>query len=554
MRTFLVKLREGISGPPKKVLARLMCCYKRKGLDANVRKSLVRLSDELLRTYSDNETSCRYNSVLVDGMWDNPNYWQRLTVVRRGLRLTKSQETGIIGKYSRERVRGIFRIFGVRRYWDVEKSANLLRDTGEARRMLEGVECADDFMKLRLPLGFPSQLVYDEILKRQRAGVLDINDRRLPSYVATAVACIRSAERYFAGHDISLVILSHALGYTYGSIAWAAIKKGIPVVVLYGDFGHSKFIKLSSESDIFRYPERPEAIDMETIGEDQKEKLERVGLQQINARISGKTNDTGSIYAYQKRIESVDSTIICEKYGWDTSKPIVGVYCSNWYDFPHASGLTEFRDFVDWTESTMEVAKEVKDVNWLFKAHPCDDWYGRINGKKLIDMVGEIDSDNIQLADKSWNGKELISSLTGVVTCHGTIGMEATVMEKPVLVPYQGWYGHAGFVQVAKSKKEYFELLRTNWWEGMSKKENKRLASEFAGWQYCIPDWYGNCIFKDDAEQDNIYSELESFLEINSSSLIKESEEVALWMDSSDDAYFHVYTMKKAFDYRVSIR
>ena len=113
----------------------------------------------------------------------------------------------------------------------------------------------------------------------------------------------------------------------------------------------------------------------------------------------------------------------------------------------------------------MTCAQERPDINWVFKAHPCDNWYGKINGQRLQDLIKNENRENIILANEKWNGLELINSLDGIVTCHGTIGIEAVSQGVPVLTPYKGWYGHAGFTLSANTKNEYVKFLKTNWWE-----------------------------------------------------------------------------------------
>lgn len=85
--------------------------------------------------------------------------------------------------------------------------------------------------------------------------------------------------------------------------------------------------------------------------------------------------------------------------------------------------LHYFRDFLEWIEQTLAVASAQDSVNWLFKAHPCDDWYASIQGTQLEDLVTSTCQPHIRLADKTWNGLDLIHTLDGIVTCHGTIGI-----------------------------------------------------------------------------------------------------------------------------------
>ena len=40
------------------------------------------------------EEETRFRNVLVDGMWDNPNYWTRFAMIRAALGLWQGRETG----------------------------------------------------------------------------------------------------------------------------------------------------------------------------------------------------------------------------------------------------------------------------------------------------------------------------------------------------------------------------------------------------------------------------------------------------------------------------
>jgi hypothetical protein len=405
-------------------------------------------------------------------------------------------------------------------------------------------------MRITFPYDFPPQLFFDGVLKRQRRATVDIADSELPNYLAEAFAGLEAAEAIVGGGQFDLVILSHALDYTYGAIAWAAIRRGLPILVLYGDFGHAKFVRLKAPSDLFIFPERPSLDEIVQMPKDAATELRNLGGQQLNARLEGRTTDVGAIYAYQRRQDSITRDQMAGRFGWDASKPTIGIYNSNWFDYPHASGLDAFRDFLDWIKATLDVAKSRPDVNWLFKAHPCDEWYAKINGQRLEDLVAAINLPHIRLAEKSWNGLDLMRSLDGIVTCHGTIGVEATSQSIPVLVPYAGWYGHAGFVNQANGRDDYLSRLQTDWWRGHDQARNREMAELFAGWSFCVPDWRDDCIFHDDSQQDEIFVGLNKFLQSNMAVLLREADEVGAWF-SDGHPYFHVFAMTRASSFRL---
>jgi hypothetical protein len=488
--------------------------------------------------------------VLIDGTWDNPNYWIRLSIVRRALALDNSIEVGMLGQYSRKRSREAFVAFGISNVVDLKQICRVKQYLGKAKALLLGVDSASELLQLSLPMGFPSAIFYDAVLKRQRRASVDVTDPNLPHYLAEAMARLDATDEILAVGHFDLVILSHALDYSYGAIAWVAIRRKIPVLTLYGDFGHAKFFRLEQPKDMFMYPERPTYDEICKMPDEVVTALRVVGGQQLTMRLRGETTDVGATYAYQRRQGSITRNNMASYFGWDASKPTIGIYNSNWFDYPHSSGLHDFRDFLDWIQATLRVATKCSEVNWLFKAHPCDDWYGKINGQKLEDLVRDIGQTHIRLADKSWNGLDLMRCLDGVVTCHGTIGIEAASQSIPVLVPYQGWYGHAGFVLCSNSREDYLAKLQTTWWQEQGTGAKREKAELFAGWAFCVPDWVEGSVYSDDSRQDEIYSNLDEFLHSNRTTLASESDEVAAWF-ASGHPYFHVFAMTRAKGFRL---
>lgn len=504
--------------------------------------------------FNPDEHPSRANNILIDGIWDNPNYWLRYALVRRALGLASGRETGLLGQYSRRKVKATFDNLGIVRTLDYWREAMPTRAHFDmAQSLLATVATVDDLIRLRLPFEFPAQILFDGILKLQRRATVNLDDPSMLGTLADALAHIEAADRIVAGGDFDLVILSHAVNYTCAALAWAALRRQIPILVLYGDFGTARFFRLKNPDDLFAYPGRPSVQELENMPQKAREALREQGASQLLARLKGRTDDVGAVYAYQMRTATVNKSILAERFGWDPSKPVIGVYNSNWFDHPHASGLHCFRDFLDWIEQTLDAARATDSVNWLFKAHPCDDWYASIKGARLEDMVTAAGLPHIQLADKSWNGLELIRAMDGVVTCHGTIGIEATALGTPVLVPYPGWYGHAGFVVNPGSRDGYLAALKTTWWKGIDMNAARARAELFAGWTFCVPGWQENYILPDDSNQDALYADMPRFLMANAKPLEREVCELRDWFDSGH-RYFHVFKMARADSFQSSTR
>ena len=268
------------------------------------------------------------------------------------------------------------------------------------------------------------------------------------------------------------------------TLAWAALKRNIPILMLYGDYGTARLFHLKEPADLFTYPRRPTQEEMSSMLPGIQERLRAQGA------------------------------------------------------------LHYFRDFLEWNEQTLAVASAQDSVNWLFKAHPCDDWYASIQGTRLEDLVTSTCQPHIRLADKTWNGLDLIHTLDGIVTCHGTIGIEATALGTPVLVVHPGWYGHAGFVINPASRDNYLAALRTEWWKTLDKEAARQHAELFAGWMFCVPNWHGNYTMQDDSRQDAIYSKLPVFLTDNATAMDREVQEIRDWFEAGH-RYFHVFKVMR---------
>jgi hypothetical protein len=114
----------------------------------------------------------------------------------------------------------------------------------------------------------------------------------------------------------------------------------------------------------------PRKSDLDSLQNGQADALADIGRRYLKNRINGKTNDLGGMMAFAGRSEPHGLS----RHG--DNRPTVAVYASNWFDFPHALGMSRFRDFLDWIDATLSVAIATPTVRWIFRAHPCDKWYG----------------------------------------------------------------------------------------------------------------------------------------------------------------------------------
>jgi hypothetical protein len=512
-----------------------------KGLATALRRRRV---DRLLRDMSKARGDAAVQSVLVDGVWDNPNYWVRYALVRRALELSAAREVGVTGPYNATRVARTLRRLGVREVVCFPALAAAPEESRRrARELLAATREPQDILRWRLPHGVPADYVYDGILKRQRRGVVALDDPRLPAFVAEALDCISAAERLFDTHAFELAVVSHQCNFLHTALVWLALSRRIPVLLIWGIYGTPRFTKLTEPAHLWRCADVPSREELAGLDPRQAARLADAGFEALKRRLAGHADDSGAIEAYARRSVRMDREEACRRLGLDAARPLVAVYAPNWFDYPHGSGLGNFRDYHDWAQVTAAAARSNRGVNWLFKRHPWDDWYG---GSTLRDVVPDLAAaSHAAFVPDDWNGASVLECADALVTCQGTAGIEFAAMGKPVLAADAGWYDHAGFVKLARSRAEYLELLACDWWRSMDVADATRRARVFAGFHFAHPRWQGSFLLPDDIEQWDIYRRLPVLIAGAGQALDRELREIRAWYGSNCRGY-HTYKMTAA--------
>ncbi len=474
--------------------------------------------------------------VLIDAMWDNPNYWLRLALARAALGTAALKEVGLVGRWRRAECAGTLRRFGIE--VTGPEAFDLADDFAvAARALVTPLREVSEILGWQLPEEFPAAIFYDAILKRQRAAMVDIRDPNLVRHVAEGLEAIALAVRVIGDVAPGLVLLSHAVNFHYAALAWVAARHGIPVIVLFGNYGTPRFWRISKPADVFECVDRPYEPDIAALTPAGADMLASRGRQYLERRRGGQTRDLGAQQAFALRRGLVDRDTMASRFGRSRDVQIVAVYASNWFDFPHACGMTQFRDFLDWLDATVSVAKQNTDVNWLFKPHPCDEWYGGITLKDLL--PGDI-APHIRLAEPDWNGAAVTDAVDAIVTYHGTVGIEAAAIGKPVLAADRGWYDDCGFVFRPLNRQAYLAALGGEWWRGIDLAHARRRAEIFAGWYFEPPNWQDGFVTGDDSEQFGLYQGHIQVLARNGPEIAREVALLREWY-ASGQPFYHTY-------------
>jgi len=159
------------------------------------------------------------------------------------------------------------------------------------------------------------------------------------------------------------------------------------------------------------------------------------------------------------------------RYNFDTSKDIkVGDYKKTFCIFPNLSWDTSlinsnkiFESIYDWVDETIEFFKKRKEYQLFIKVHPAELTDGSY--KTIADYIKSKHdlTDNISIIDNdSGIGAYTIFDNVDVgLVYNGTVGIEMSCYNKPVILAGDIFYRGKGFTYDARSKKHYFDLIDT---------------------------------------------------------------------------------------------
>lgn len=479
---------------------------------------------------------------LVDGHFYNYGYFYRLQLIRKAVKSYKHKEIGLIWNFNQRKCSSFLKNVGIKNIKKINNdfSSDILY---ESKLIYNKLSKAEDVLNIDFPFEVPSEQFYDYILKKQMLAKVDVYDENIVFYIAEYLNSIRFAEKLIDDFNPEKVFMSHSISVPCTPLCWIAPQKGIQVFTLFGQFGVPRFIKFNKPEDINIGIDSPMPEQINKLDKRQNELLYNLGNKYLSERILGRTNDISGNLAFGSEFKDL-SDLIKNK----SKKQIIAVYSSNWFDCPHAFGMKRFRDFEDWIITTYNAALENKNYIWIFRPHPGEDWYG---GVKLKQILPEKLPDNIFILPKDFSGNSIMKLADGLVTYHGTGGIEYAACGKPVLVADKGWYHENGFVIYPTSRSNYVEMLRSNWTDNIKSENISRTAKIFAGLYFCAPLWQKNLIMPDDCYKKEIEDMIKNNLDKKYDFLNIEIECLRNWIDSDYSGY-HTFKMINEQNYSLS--
>jgi len=397
--------------------------------------------------------------VLVEALWENPNHWGRINLI--GSALCKEHQLNMLGlvKDINDDKTKSLKAGGVHKIHCFIDEVNLSKKSLEiTKELLKKINEPEDILNLKLPFDVPASRLYDTILKRQRAAVVDCKDPQFIHCVQKFIEIILKSDEVLRNFKVKVVVLSHSISHYWSALAWLAIQKQLPCYILDNFNGSLRINRLSSEEDYYSPNDSPDRKFIDLLSDPVKKKLTERGKEYLKKRHEGVSIDLSGRLAYNKEYPILSKKDLCEKLGWQKEKPIVGIMMSNWFDFPHTYGMNNFRDILDWIQVTKREILNLSNVQWLIKPHPAEHrWYG---GLSLQKAIGSTFPAHIKYFPEDIHSLTMLSCAEGIITPYGTAGLEYSCYNKKVLLADKSFYSDWGFTSAPRSRQEYIDLLR----------------------------------------------------------------------------------------------
>lgn len=308
-------------------------------------------------------------------------------------------------------------------------------------------------------------LSWSSLVRYMKGHVIELSDLKkedeiiLRKYFYGGLVNIFAAEEVINKFAPAAIYGSHGVYIDYSPMILKAFIKGIPALVWssgFKDFLH-----------YFTIPKKPHKLEFRGITPSAWKKRVEKQLNEKEIKIldeyiynrfnKGNKRDFLNV-TFPESIE-----VLKKKLGIENNKKTVCLFCHvNWDSSFDVSEML-FDNATQWLRESLNIIFEVKDVNWIIRVHP---------GEKATGSLYTIDNflkdnypsipDNVKIlwSDSEINSLGLYKLTDAGITLFGTMGAELPLLGKPVITAGKAHFSNKGFTYDAKSKAEYFQMLR----------------------------------------------------------------------------------------------
>jgi len=308
--------------------------------------------------------------------------------------------------------------------------------------------------------GIPyGDFVYDGYLATYSMATLHRLDPRIIRIFYVVINHHEQAISLLKEHNIKAVLVIHYIGLDSGPLSRVAMQQKVPVYWKGGGHEIINFAVFRGLDQIYDYPLKPSAREIDFITAQYGEKIEEDFSDLVHN--SDKYFYNPFTVAYQGNIYSSFSRgEFLTKMGL-ADQPIIFVMLHAFNDHPHSHfNSMLFNDYYDWFLKTLHFACKDTGKNWIFKEHPASRFYlaRDIDLRKIMrNLPPHI---KFVPSDSEINAAVVLNVASAIITCVGTAGVEMPALRGiPAIVAGETFYDRLGFTVEANTQEEYFSII-----------------------------------------------------------------------------------------------
>lgn len=343
-------------------------------------------------------------------------------------------------------------------YLDAKKHTDLM-----AREVFLSLKCPEDLIKFEIDGINFGNIIYDAVLYQKVATIRAINNNVL--------RCLQEFFWYrYIVQDIikkyrieTSIFSQGCIGLMGGTFTRYLLQNEIEVMCHLGA-GHVILKKFQSLNDIGEPTFSPDSRYLSPMKNWPDDTILKLADEYLEYRFNEEVFDISLdlVFDPSKRLFKSREEFSLH-FGLDPAKRLVFVMLHSFNDWPRSYYAKPmiYRDYCDWFEKTLEIAKTLESINWVFKEHPSSEMYPT-EDFDLNAVFKSAQYPHIRfLNNKADFGAVSLRYIADtIITCCGSAGLEYSCVGVPCVLGGPSSYSGLGFTIEPRDAAEYEEQLR----------------------------------------------------------------------------------------------